>query len=173
MLLNNLILVNTELCETADEKYNTYFSISEVMSSTAICSNPSRDPVFWLGVHQINDQWVNIYTNQITTLPWAYGYPIRMTDTVLIDGGWHNSRVFVLENLLKLIHCVCHQFDLFFDHFHIFDLLCSSTHRLYFHLNITLTFWPNFTSTKTVLRPVYSCTSTKCPSKEFEVRESK
>ena len=98
MLLNNLILVNTELCETADEKYNTYFSISEVMSSTAICSNPSRDPVFWLGVHQINDQWVNIYTNQITTLPWAYGYPIRMTDTVLIDGGWHNSRVFVLEN---------------------------------------------------------------------------
>jgi len=33
---------------------------------------------------------------------------------------------------------------LYFDHFHIFDLFCTSTHRLYFDLN--------FTSTKTLLR---------------------
>jgi len=35
---------------------------------------------------------------------------------------------------------------LYFDHFHIFDLFCTLTHRLYFD--------QNFTSTKTVLRPV-------------------
>ena len=35
---------------------------------------------------------------------------------------------------------------MYFDHFHIFDLFYTSTHRLYFDLN--------FTSTKTELRPV-------------------
>ena len=28
---------------------------------------------------------------------------------------------------------------LYFDHFHIFDLFCTSTHRLYFDLNFTST----------------------------------
>jgi len=44
---------------------------------------------------------------------------------------------------------------LYFDHFHIFDLFCLSTHRLYFDLNLTSTFLlqfyfdRNFTSTFT------------------------
>ena len=48
-----------------------------------------------------------------------------------------------------------------FDHFHIFDLFCPSTHWLYFD--------QNFTSS----RPIRSPDLTKCRSKEVEVERSK
>ena len=53
---------------------------------------------------------------------------------------------------------------LYFGHFHIFDLFCTSTHWLYFDQNCTST---------CTFRQIRSPDLTKGRSKEFEVRESK
>ena len=81
---------------------------------------------------------------------------------------------------------------LYFDHFHIFDPFCTSTHRRYFYLNFTSTFlsqlYFDLNLTSTFLSQLYfdqNCTSTcssrpirntdltKCRSTEFEVERSK
>ena len=74
---------------------------------------------------------------------------------------------------------------LFSDHIyyrgtHQFDLFCTSTHRsllrhkLYFDLNLTSTFCPNFTCLHTCTsRPIKSPYLTKCRSPEVEVERSK
>jgi len=67
---------------------------------------------------------------------------------------------------------------MYFDHFHIFDLLCILTHRLFFDLNLTSTYLANLyfdqncTST-CASRPIRSPDLTKGRTKEVEVEQSK
>jgi len=112
---------------------------------------------------------LNLFFPLTTQIPWIFN-PQRSPRWVATFIGYASVRPF-----------------LYFDHFHIFDLFSTSTHRLYFDLNFTSTvfdfcgqtstsllrpklyFDQKYTST-CISRPIRSPDFTKGRSKQIEVK---